>query len=534
MNFKNYLLTIVLIFGALCTGKAQNVYPNYIDGSVYFKIWDSNNIELAPYNYSNVQLNLLFAQYGVNVTGIRKPYPDTSVNFSLSRIYHMHCSDSTRIDSLIAKLKLHPYVEYAEKEPVMRTFYTPNDIHGNQWYLDKINATNAWNFSKGAPTVVIAIVDNAIRITHADLISNVWVNPGEIPNNFLDDDLNGYTDDINGYDIADNDNNPNPPPSVTNISPFIHGTHCAGIASASTDNGKGIASIGFNTKIMAVKCSKNSDDGNSLTNTYDGVYYAMRAKAKIISMSFGGNGIFATGQSVINAASQAGIILIASAGNSDSNGVSYPAAYQNVIAVGSTDIDDKKSSFSNYGSAIDLMAPGRGIWSTIAGDDNSYGYLSGTSMSAPMVAGLAALVKAANPGFSAIQVENALKAGCDNINAVNPNYVGKLGVGRINAYRTFKANTGIYQGGENSTQLNISVYPNPASGKIHYFIDQAQHEMVTVSLVNTLGQKVMEHQAAVKDGKAENTLDISGFSKGIYILEVLDDKGFRCKTVVIE
>jgi serine protease len=428
------LLTLLFI-SLFFLADAQTVNPDYIDGSCYIKLRDTCSLELAPYNYSNVQMNLVFAQYGVLIPGIKKPFPDPTISASLTKIYRIHCTDSAHIDSLVAKLARIPIVEYVEKDPLIKLDYTPNDVHANQWYLAKISAMKAWDITKGSATVVIAIVDNGVRTTHADLAANIWTNTGEIPNNLLDDDLNGYADDVHGYDVADDDANPNPPPFTTNTSPFVHGTHCAGLASAVTDNSKGIASIGFKTKIMPVKCSRDKDSGNTLLNPYDGVYYAMRAHADIISMSWGGAQNFATGQSLITAANSMGILLVAAAGNENGTNTGYPASYPNVLVVGSTDINDKKSSFSNYGSSVDVMAPGSGIYSTFAGDDNAYGYLSGTSMATPIVAGLAALVKAIHPAFTPAQIENAIKAGCDNIDAGNPGFAGQLGAGRINAYR---------------------------------------------------------------------------------------------------
>ncbi len=532
MNLKRFFILAGIYFGIQITGLSQTVFPDYRDGSVYLKIKDSSSLELAPYAYNNAQLNLLFTQYGVNVAAIRKPYPDATINLGLSKIYQMHCSDSTHIDSLISKLQKIGAVEYAEKEPVIHTYYTPNDINGNQWYLAKINATNAWTFTKGSPAVVIAIVDNAIRITHTDLVANIWTNPGEIPNNLIDDDFNGYTDDVHGFDIADHDNNPNPPPTTTNSSPFVHGTHCAGIAAATTDNGNGIAAIGFNSKIMAVKCSADKNDGSTLINSYDGVYYAMRAHANIISMSWGGTGSFATGQSVINAASQMGIVLVASAGNNDSNGVGYPAAYQNVIAVGSTDIDDAKSTFSNYGTAIDVMAPGKGIYSTLGGDDNAYGYLSGTSMSAPMVAGLAALVKALHPTYTPAQVENDIKSGCDNINSANPTKTGLLGAGRINAYRTFKPNVG-FNPIENYATSPLNIHPNPGSGIFYYKLNNLSAGEIHVFVLNTLGQKVLSMHKMTDAGVAEGSIDMRDLPPGVYFLKAGNEGGMELGKFVV-
>ena len=170
-------------------------------------------------------------------------------------------------------------------------------------------------FTKEA--IVIAIVDDAVLTTHEDILPNLWTNPNEIPNNNIDDDNNGYRDDINGWDAADNDNDPNPPSSASS-SVFTHGTHCAGIASAATDNSKGIASIGFNCKIMPVKSSTSNGNAQYIDAGYDGIAYAMAAGADVISMSWGGNNS-QTAQNIFNQAHNLGITLVAAAGNDASS-----------------------------------------------------------------------------------------------------------------------------------------------------------------------------------------------------------------------
>jgi subtilisin family serine protease len=245
-------------------------------------------------------------------------------------------------------------------------------------------------------------------LTHEDLAPNIWVNPNEIANNGIDDDNNGYIDDINGYDVADNDNNPNPPTNASS-SVFSHGTHCAGIASARSDNGIGIASPGFVSKIMAVKTKFNSSTGATLERAYQGLEYAIAANPTIISMSWGGYSYSQTYQELIDVAISKGIILVAAAGNADVDFPMYPAGYNGVISVGATDQNDMKASFSNYGTSIDIMAPGVSIWSSFATTNSSYGYYSGTSMACPIVAGICALLKSKKPSGTPSQIEQCLE-----------------------------------------------------------------------------------------------------------------------------
>ena len=179
-------------------------------------------------------------------------------------------------------------MEYAEKVPLDRLCLTPNDpSYSSQWGLANINAPAAWNYFSAGSNIVVAVVDDAVERGHSDLSPNLWVNSGEIPGNGIDDDNNGYIDDINGYDVGSNDNNPNPPSNA-----YDHGTHVAGIVSARSNNGVGVASIGFSCKLMCVKATNSV---GSVTNGYDGIVYAAASGAHIINMSWGGPSASTTG-----------------------------------------------------------------------------------------------------------------------------------------------------------------------------------------------------------------------------------------------
>ncbi|MCS7074313.1 MAG: S8 family serine peptidase, partial [Bacteroidia bacterium] len=418
--------------------QAQTIHKSFWDGVIYLKIRQTQSIILPEWKSdqsmeiwnSFPEWKSIIAEFGItqirNAARIKDPV--------LQKYYEVRFSKIAEVYSLMERINRLSYIELTEQKPIMRQFLTPNDVNSQQWYINKIAAPLAWDLSTGNPEIVIAIVDDAVRTTHQDLTGNIWVNPLEIPNNNFDDDGNGYIDDINGWDVSNNDNNPNPV-NPSNFS-FTHGTHCAGIASAKTNNGLGIASIGFSCKIMAVKCKPDGDTGPNLPDVYDGVQYAIAAGARVISMSWGSDQGGSFGQAIMNAANSYDIVLVAAAGNDNVSTPFFPASYQNVISVGSTSTSDAKSSFSNYGSTIDVMAPGSNIYSTLAGSNTSYGNQSGTSMACPMVAGLCGLILSLNPDLYPYEVENCLKNGCDNIDAQNPNYIGQIGAGRINAYQS--------------------------------------------------------------------------------------------------
>jgi subtilisin family serine protease len=492
------------------TSFAQTVDTNFIDGIVYIRITSNSTLDLKPYQQTNTFLNTLFSTYEIDT--ITNPF--SGLNDELDRTFRIYFNQQELIDALILDLNTMTDIEYAEKAPLYRTSLTPNDIHAAQWALAKISAPQAWEISTGSSSVKIAIVDNAVSTIHEDLMSKIWTNPNEIPNNGFDDDLNGFIDDVNGWDAGDSDNNPNPPNSASSNTPFIHGTHCAGIASASTNNNKGIASIGYNTSIIPVKCSadNSTDQGASLPGAYDGVYYAIKANADIISMSWGGSsGLFVTGESIINAAYNLGIVCIAAAGNSNTSAPHYPAAYNNVISVGATDQTDTRAGFSNFGSTIDVMAPGVSIYSTISGNGstNLYGSLSGTSMACPMVAGLAGLILSEYPTLSPNEIEQKLKTGCDNIDLLNPDYIGQLGAGRINAYQSLSASLSL---SSSEYHLEHVIIPNPNQGN---FKINTNANICSIEIFNTNGNRLMNQFM----NSTSNTEQINILlSPGIYFL----------------
>lgn len=506
-----YLFLFTLLYSFSST--AQTVDTNWVDGRIYVRTTSASSLDLANYNYSNTTLNAILTTYGV--TNMWTPFP--SLTNELDRTYEVSFTQEALVDDLVYDLELLGDIEYAEKKPLMKTTLVPNDIQGSQWGLTKINAVQAWDISTGNAAVKVAIVDNAVSTVHEDLVSNTYINTGEIPGNGLDDDLNGYVDDVTGFDVSDNDPDPNPPASAGSSAPFVHGTHCAGIAAASTNNNIGIASLGFNTSIIPVKCTpdNSASQGNELPNAYDGVYYAIRANADVISMSWGG-GFSSTGESIMSAANSLGIVLVAAAGNDNVTTPFYPAAYTAVISVGATDIADAKSSFSNYGTTIDVMAPGTGIFSTLSGTGSEYGTLSGTSMACPLVAGLCALVLDQNPSFGPVEVKTALQNGCDNIDAVNPSYIGMMGAGRINAFQTLSGTSGISEENEELTSL---VYPNPSNGAFTILSENAE-TIKTVQLTHVEGKVVKE----IVPSFVQNEMSISlNVAPGVYALSLISD-----------
>lgn len=424
----HYLTSVALILlFTLSSLSAQIVHQDYVDGELFIR----THTALSPNDVWSKQktryTDLQSVLSTLDVTAVDYLYPVLRYQSEeLDNILWVKFTHEASIDPVLKALNAMDVVDYAERVPLMKTTLVPNDPDANQVYaLSLIDAFDAFDIHTGGNSV-ICVVDNAIQITHPDLAPNVWVNPGEIPNNGIDDDNNGYVDDVNGWDAADNDNDPNPPNSS-----FSHGTHCSGTAAAATNNGTGVASIGYNCKLMSAKATRSNSNNQYLDNTYGGTEYAIAAGADVVSMSFGGGGFSNAYQSLFNFGHGQGITFVAAAGNDNTSQVFYPAGYNYVISVASTTGSDSKSSFSNYGSWIDIAAPGSGIYSTIP--NNTYGTQSGTSMACPLVAGLCGLLKSYNPALTPDEIENCLDQSADNIDAQNPSYVGALGAGRINA-----------------------------------------------------------------------------------------------------
>lgn len=442
-----FLCSIALFFNL--TTYSQTVYQHYQDGKIYVKLKDNFPLKLVMAKEGTPDYNVIskysFVQAVATDYGISKmTRPFAKANGiggdALQRTFLIEFNDYSKVDELIRNFSANNMVEYAEKVPLHQLSVTPNDpFHGSVWSLGVIQAELAWNISTGNSNVVVAVTDNAIETTHEDLQNAIWTNPGEIAGNGVDDDGNGYIDDVNGWDVGDDDNNPNP--ANTN---WDHGTHCAGTVGAETNNNIGVSSIGFGISIMPVKVTTNSASSSSVTNGYDGIYYAALTGADVISCSWGGYGYSTTGQNLVNWAWNQGSIVVAAAGNDnldmDNGGnAHYPSNYNNVVCVASSTSSDSKSGFSNYGSDVDVTAPGSNIASTVPFDD--YGYMSGTSMATPLVSGLLGLMISAQPGLPQQDYVDCLINSCDDISSQNPGYNGDLGSGRINALQALNCVT---------------------------------------------------------------------------------------------
>lgn len=357
-------------------------------------------------------------------------------------------------------------VEYIEPVPVARPAYTPNDLgvefgSPNQWSLHHINAQEAWDYSKGSPGVVIAVVDNAFLPEHPDLLNKIPFNTAETPNDGIDNDNNGYTDDFAGWNAVANNGNVY---AQSGSSP--HGTHVAGIAAAETDNGQGMASLSFLTRWVPVKAGNASDD---ITHGYEGIAYSATVGAKVINCSWGTFDSAATAKSVVDFALSKNCFLVCSAGNFATEQLVYPASYVGAISVAATTQTDAKLNTSSFGERVDICAPGSGIWSTtLTAGSPSYGFMSGTSMASPLVAALLGLMSGYAPPNSDAAILQCMYGTAQDIYGVPANsaYDSLLGHGRIDAERAMACLQALYNLDVPAQSLAAptGLYPNPSAG----------------------------------------------------------------------
>ncbi len=412
----------------------QTVYEDYQDGKIWFKIGSDVQLDkglasdreadIDPRDLPFEQIDFvkdLVKEYGI--THLSRPFffrGDKAPK--LKRTYKLEFSEIHKVNRLVDALAKDPNIDYAEKKPLYRTTYSPDDpkYPGSMWHLPQVNAAAAWDVSFGNSDVVVAVSDNAVDIDHEDLTNVTWNNPDESANG-QDSDNNGYVDDVNGYDLADGDNDVRPASNTTR-----HGTHVSGTVGGETDNSTGVASLGFGVTVMPIKIGSDGQQG--LSAGTESISYAAENDAHVLNMSWGGQNSSQTMENAVNDAHNAGTMLIAAAGNDGVDTKFYPAGYQNVMSVGATDKNDDQADFgtggSNYGSWLDISAPGIEINSTTPG--NSYNYLQGTSMASPNVAGLAGLLFSLQPSLAISEVENCITSTADPIN-------WQGGAGRINA-----------------------------------------------------------------------------------------------------
>lgn len=355
--------------------------------------------------------------------------------------------------AVIESLQGLPTVAYAELDYAAQTAdaIIPNDpAWTQQWGPARIHAPLAWQVVTGTPDIVIAVLDTGIHLTHEDLSSQVWTNPGEVPGNHIDDDSNGKVDDIHGWHFFQQWNGSEfvPAEDAQVQDDNGHGTHVAGIAAAATNNGIGVAGIAWQAQVMPVKVLDQYGTG-WYSDIAAGILYAVDNGARIVNLSLGGESASETLCAAVGYAWNRNALVVAAAGNTG-GGVLYPAACAHALAVAATDQNDARASFSNHGPQVDVAAPGVDIYSTWCRQNdylqtclgNYYFTKSGTSMATPHVSGLAALVWSLWPEWTNDQAAQHIRHAAVDLG--EPGWDEWYGWGRIDAYRAVGLRWRIY------------------------------------------------------------------------------------------
>ncbi|SMG15623.1 Por secretion system C-terminal sorting domain-containing protein [Marivirga sericea] len=412
----------------------QSLAQDYVPGLIVVKLKQEDQLTrkdpLKQLSFVRLQEDALIE----NIQDIKsqvRTNQRTAGNSRLDNLYKLEINERVNEKEYIAYLRGFENVEYAEQYPNVKPLYVPNDPEAQfgqaQFHLAQINIYDAWNVSQGNEDIVIGVIDTGADLDHEDLEGNLYLNEAD-PIDGIDNDNDGYTDNYFGWDFADNDNSPEADGST-------HGTGVSGIAAASTDNSKGIAGVGFNTKFMPIKIFKT--ENNFSRNSYEGIIYAADQGCDIINLSWGSAGGYSQfAQDIINyAVLEKDVVVVAAAGNTNAELDFYPASYDNVLSIGYVNSDDSRNINATYSDFIDLVAPGVGIYTTE--NDNTYDNDSGSSYAAPMVAGAAALIRSVFPEWNALQVMEQLRVSSDDISDVgsNSDLQYKFGKGRLNVFK---------------------------------------------------------------------------------------------------
>ena len=438
------LTSLILFLSTTTSAQSASALPNadssqFIPGELLIRVTPKAQAELERLHAKSPLQKLH------NQMGVRSVYPlfphvaHPGTNPNLKRTYLLRFQIPVDLYAIKAGYAAHPLIEESEFNYIRQTQASeiiPNDPRfEEQWNLSLIGMPEAWAIEKGDPEVIIAVVDTGFDYTHEDLASQTWVNADEIPDNGVDDDNNGYIDDVRGWDFSEpsssdgsgtSQNGDNDP-----IDESGHGTHVTGIIGAAVDNNVGIAGIAWNCTLMPIRGAGVEgirDDRSSAA-----IVYAVDNGARVINMSWGGRQRSFVLRDAVDYAYARGVVMVAASGNASEGASIFPAGYRKVISVAATEQHKQKFYQSNFGASIDIGAPGNVIVSTHI--NNRYRPLSGTSMATAHVSGVAALIISKRPSLTHQEVRQILLATTDPITE-SPELVD---AGNLNAARALMA-----------------------------------------------------------------------------------------------
>lgn len=444
-----FFLMSFLVFSGQCQPQSSLTPDNYEPGCFVVKLNIHGEKLFTPLSahapvFDELEIDIIRVEPFFR--GFVKSPRKNSTTPNITSIYKVTYSGSLTVNKVIEKLSRSPYIDYTEPYYLDEILVIPNDPavqNGKDlFYLERYQAFEAWNESQGDTNIVIGIIDTGVRYSHEDLADNLKYNSAEANGIAgVDDDNDGYIDNIIGWDFGDNDNNPD-------AKGHEHGTIVAGISSATANNMTGTAGTGYKCKYMPIKASADSM-GGSISHGYHALIYAAYQGCKVVNLSWGRTGSFSRmAQDIIDyVVLEHDVVVVAAAGNSGKNEAFYPASYNNVLSVASCDtmystdqkrIIDTKHTTATYHHTVDLCAQGRAVYSTA--NNGAYSKTSGSSNAAPQVAGAAGLVRAKFPDMSALQVMERLRITGDVIDTFPENSAYKEQIGRrLNMYKALTA-----------------------------------------------------------------------------------------------
>lgn len=366
------------------------------------------------------------------------------------------------VTEMVETLRQHPQVLNCEPNYTADTMDVANDrLFDTQWSLDNndqegvdLHVTEAWEIETGNPDVLVAVIDMGFDFSHEDLQANIWHNPGEIAGNGIDDDNNGYIDDIVGWDFVDQPSGLEDPENdyrTEDNDPTCmlssHGNRVVGLIGATTGNGIGIAGIAGNCRFMLIRAGYLNEQGTAVLSSSHiarGVIYAADNGARVINISSGSSRYSKSYYAALHYAIEKGAVIVCSAGNESSEKPVYPAAYDlpGLLSVGASDRGDNPCWFSNYGSWVDVSAPGENIVTTFL--RNRYDETRGTSFAAPMVAAVVALVVSHYPDWTPAQVQDRIMNSVDTVESLHG---ANITSGRVNARRALEMGDVVFEDG---------------------------------------------------------------------------------------
>lgn len=511
---------------------------NFIKGELIVKVKEESRDIFDNYDQIPEWLDNAYKNFGIY--SVEKKFPraekpkQEKINgikaADLTRIYTVLFNDQVYLPKVRQYFSRQDEIEYAEPHYLPELLYVPDDPKNSLKYeLTNIMAYEGWDISKGDTSVVIGISDTGTDIDHEDLIDNIAYNYNDpFPFNGIDDDNDGFIDNFRGWDLGENDKNPQ---WNTNQ----HGVYVSGLASAMPDNGLGLTGTGFYCRFLPIKIS-NSD--GLLTMAYESIVYAADHGCTMVNCSWGNTSYSAFEQDVVDYATvNRNCLVIAAAGNNNNDMLFYPASYDHVLSVAGTDINDFKwtqeTVGSSFGYGVDICAPSYQNTSTVDG-----GYLTGgggTSFASPITAGCAGIVASFFPDYSALQIAEQIRATTDLIDTIpeNVQYSNLMGTGRLNLYNALTTTNA------KSVKFKNVQFEAPAdfirsgdtvriTGDLVNFLDTINNLQVSISNVNSLCS-VIGNQFSVGQMLP---MSISHVGAGIFIVVVDNSSSFNKQVVL--